>query len=261
MGMKILLVGCGKMGGALLTQWMRATSHTYTIIDPFLEAPVEGARLFKDINALGDEKFDLLIVAIKPQMIDDILPAYQSVLSETGAVASIAAGCSVKRLQLALPGFPIVRIMPNLPSAIGAGVAGLYASADATDHHKDTVEALMQAAGTAVWVDDEDQIDRVTAVAGSGPGYVFEIARAYIEAATDLGFSEDQARDLVLGTLDGAVRMILETGEPPETLRNSVTSKNGTTEAGLKALNGEGKLSDLLKATTEAAYKRAIELR
>ncbi|CAN0597156.1 unnamed protein product, partial [Laminaria digitata] len=126
---------------------------------------------------------------------------------------------------------------------------------------RDTVETLMQAAGTAVWVDDEDQIDRVTAVAGSGPGYVFEIARAYIEAAKELGFSDEQASDLVLGTLDGSIRMILETGDNPENLRNSVTSKNGTTEAGLKALNGDGKLSDLLKATTESAYKRAIELR
>ena len=243
--MKVLLVGCGKMGGALLTQWMRAVEDEFTIVDPFLDQPVEGARLFKDINALGDEKFDLLIVAIKPH----------------GAVASIAAGCSVQRLQTALPGYPVIRIMPNLPSAIGAGVAGLYASSAASADQRDTVETLMQAAGTAVWVDDEDQIDRVTAVAGSGPGYVFEIARAYIEAAKELGFSDEQASDLVLGTLDGSIRMILETGDNPENLRNSVTSKNGTTEAGLKALNGDGKLSDLLKATTESAYKRAIELR
>ncbi|WP_034811395.1 pyrroline-5-carboxylate reductase [Hyphomonas sp. L-53-1-40] len=259
--MKVLLVGCGKMGGALLTQWMRAVEDEFTIIDPFLDQPVEGARLFKDINALGDEKFDLLIVAIKPQMVDEILPAYKDVLNPDGAVASIAAGCSVQRLQTALAGYPIIRIMPNLPSAIGAGVAGLYASSAASAYQRDTVETLMQAAGTAVWVDDEDQIDRVTAVAGSGPGYVFEIARAYIEAAKELGFSDEQASDLVLGTLDGSIRMILETGDNPENLRNSVTSKNGTTEAGLKALNGDGKLSDLLKATTDAAYKRAIELR
>ncbi len=259
--MKVLLVGCGKMGGALLTQWMRAVEDEFTIVDPFLDQPVEGARLFKDINALGDEKFDLLIVAIKPQMVDEILPAYKDVLNPDGAVASIAAGCSVQRLQTALPGYPVIRIMPNLPSAIGAGVAGLYASSAASAAQRDTVETLMQAAGTAVWVDDEDQIDRVTAVAGSGPGYVFEIARAYIEAAKELGFSDEQASDLVLGTLDGSIRMILETGDNPENLRNSVTSKNGTTEAGLKALNGDGKLSDLLKATTESAYKRAIELR
>ena len=259
--MKVLLVGCGKMGGALLTQWMRAVKDEFTIVDPFLDHPIEGARLFKTINALGGEKFDLLIVAIKPQMVDEILPEYKDALSEGGAIASIAAGCSVKRLQTALPGYPIIRIMPNLPSAIGAGVAGLYASDDATSHHKSAVETLMTAAGTAVWVENEDQIDRVTAVAGSGPGYVFELARAYIEAAKALGFSDEQASDLVLGTLDGSIRMILETGDTPENLRNSVTSKNGTTEAGLKALNGDGKLSALLKATTEAAYKRAIELR
>ena len=83
--MKVLLVGCGKMGGALLTQWMRATEGEFTIVDPFLDQPMEGARLFKDINALGDEKFDLLIVAIKPQMVDEILPAYKDVLHQDGA--------------------------------------------------------------------------------------------------------------------------------------------------------------------------------
>ena len=259
--MKILLLGCGKMGGALLTQWVKAVEADFTIVDPFLDQQPEGARLLKKVEDLEDEQFDLLIVAIKPQMIDEILPAYKNVLASDGAIASIAAGCSVQRLKKALPGFPVVRIMPNLPSAIGAGVAGLYASEDAGKTHKDGVQELMEAAGTAVWVGEEDMLDRVTAVAGSGPGYVFEIARAYIEAAQELGFSAEQARDLVMGTLNGSIQMVLQTGDDPENLRNSVTSKNGTTEAGLNALNGDGSLTKLLKSTTEAAYKRAVELR
>ena len=259
--MKVLLVGCGKMGGALLSQWLKGVDADFTIVDPFLDAQPDGARLLKGVEDLKDETFDLLIVAIKPQMIDDILPEYRNAIASGGAIASIAAGCSVQRLKNAIEGYPVIRIMPNLPSAIGAGVSGLFASEDASETQKGAVQNLMDAAGTAVWVSEEDMLDRVTAVAGSGPGDVFEIARDYIEAAEALGFTPDQARDLVLGTLDGSVRMILETGDDPEKLRNSVTSKNGTTEAGLKALNGDGSLTKLLKATTEAAYKRAVELR
>lgn len=119
----------------------------------------------------------------------------------------------------------------------------------------------MARAGTVVWVNEEDKLDRVTAVAGSGPGYVFEIARTYIEAAKALGFTHEQARDLVLGTMQGAIEMALGSDDSVETLRNSVTSKNGTTQAGLEALNADGALTELMRRTTQAAYDRAVELR
>ena len=109
---------------------------------------------------------------------------------------------------------------------------------------------------------DEDQLDRVTAVAGSGPGYVFELARAYVAAAEGIGFSHEQARALVLGTLEGTIAMaIAEDDKSLEDLRNSVTSKGGTTAAGLDALNGDGAVSRKFEQTLEAAYKRAVELR
>nr|WP_282098844.1 pyrroline-5-carboxylate reductase dimerization domain-containing protein [Qipengyuania sphaerica] len=120
----------------------------------------------------------------------------------------------------------------------------------------------MGRAGTTIVVETEEKIDRVTAVAGSGPGYVFEIARAYAEAAMAQGFSEDEAREMVLATIGGAIAMASEPDAPSlEDLRNSVTSKGGTTAAGLDALNGDSGLSDRLHATLQAAYDRAVELR
>ena len=110
-------------------------------------------------------------------------------------------------------------------------------------------------------VADEDALDRVTAVAGSGPGYVFEIARSYVEAAVEAGFTEDEATSMVLGTMQGTIAMAQQSDLSLEDLRNSVTSKNGTTEAGLNALNGQGKLSTLMSDTVQAAYRRAVELR
>lgn len=259
--MNVLIVGCGKMGGALLTQWQKPGDHRFVVADPALSDAPEGAELVAGPQALAGEAFDCLIVAIKPQLVDKVLPDYAAHLSETGLTASIAAGCSVARLQAAIGKRPVVRIMPNMPSAIGAGVSGLFAGPGVTASHRQAIDELMSRAGIAIWVDDEDKLDRVTAIAGSGPGYVFEMARAYCEAAEGLGFSPDEARNLVLGTMAGTIEMARQTGTPLDALRNAVTSKNGTTEAGLAALNGDGRFTDLIRGAADAAYARAVELR
>lgn len=258
--MNILLIGCGKMGGALLSQW-KDGGDEFTIVDPGLREAPKGVRLLDDRAHLGAEKFDVVVVAIKPQMIDDILPSYASHLTDQGYALSIAAGCSIDRLRRVLGGKPVIRVMPNFPAAIGEGVSGLCASDEVDDRQLAHATTLMERAGTVVIVDSEDKLDRVTAVAGSGPGYIFEIARTYVAAAMELGFSLDEARALVLGTMAGAVAMARGSDMALEDLRESVTSKNGTTQAGLEALNGDGVLSRRLKATVDAAYARAVELR
>ena len=175
---------------------------------------------------------------------------------------SIAAGYSAGRLSTLMDDAPVIRTMPNLPAAIGQGVSGICPGPHATGDHVAHAEAFMRRAGATITVDSEEKLDRVTAVAGSGPGYVFEIARAYAEAAMAQGFDEDEARDMVLGTIGGAIAMASEAGAPSlEELRNSVTSKGGTTAAGLNALNGDGGLSTRLHDTLQAAYDRAVELR
>ncbi|MBX7496300.1 pyrroline-5-carboxylate reductase [Qipengyuania sp. 6B39] len=255
------MIGCGKMGGALLSHWMRGDEE-FTIVDPALDAAPDGARLVRDRSTVADERFDVVIVAIKPQMIDDILPDYAPMLAEGGYVLSIAAGCSLARLSRLTGGAPVVRVMPNLPAAVGKGVSGICADDAAQGAPLAHARAMMERTGTAVVVDSEDKIDRVTAVAGSGPGYVFEIARAYVEAAMAMGFDREEARALVLGTMEGAIAMALEPDAPGlEDLRNSVTSKGGTTAAGLAALNGDDTISTRLRETLEAAYNRAVELR
>ena len=248
------------MGGALLSQWV-GSGDDYTIVDPGLDVAPDGVELVKERAALGDRRFDIAVVAIKPQLVDEILPDYVDHLSDDGFALSIAAGCSIDRLRRVLGGKPVVRVMPNLPAAIGQGVSGLCASGDISQAQQTAATRLMERAGTVVLVDSEDKLDRVTAVAGSGPGYVFEIARAYVAAAMDLGFTLDEARSLVLGTMAGGVAMARDSDLTLAELRNSVTSKNGTTQAGLGALNGDDGLSERLRATVDAAYARAVELR
>lgn len=258
---RALMIGCGKMGGALLRQWVNSDQVEFTVIDPANNPLPDGATGFTDKAGIEGQFFDLIIVAIKPQLVDAIMPDYTDFLSPGGSVFSMAAGCSAERLSKAMNSDAIIRVMPNLPSFIGQGVSGIFATQSVTDTHRELAEHLMNLAGNSVWVETEDGIDRITAVAGSGPGYVFEFARVYVEAAMNLGFSREQARDLVLGTIAGTIEMATQSDEPLETLRNNVTSKNGTTEAGLGALNGDDGLSQKLKATVDAAYARAVELR
>lgn len=249
------------MGGALLENWRRG-DEAFTIVDPGLDGAPDNVRLVKDRADIADESFDMVVVAIKPQMIDDIMPAYGQMIADGGYALSIAAGASLERLGKAVGGKPVVRVMPNLPAAVGKATSGVCPGKGVTQAQQDHAMDLMERAGSAVLVESEDKLDRVTAVAGSGPGYVFEIARAYVEAAKGMGFNAEDARTLVLGTLEGTIAMALEHSDQSlEDLRNSVTSKGGTTAAGLEALNGDESLSKLMTGTLQAAYDRAVELR
>ena len=275
--LRIALVGHGKMGAALLAQWcavapQRFPDHRFFVIDPQAgpdacaasgaAAPGPGMPVFLQAPpSVEQSRFDLVILAVKPQLLDAVTPDYVERLAPGGFFASIAAGASIARLKTLNGGAPVVRIMPNLPAAIGQGASGLCADDLATEAQKAVVQALMEAAGSVVWVEDEDQLDRLTAVAGSGPGYVFEIARAYVAAAIDLGFTPEAARSLVLDTMAGSLAMARQSSQSLAELRDSVTSKGGTTAAGLDALNGDGALDTLFAATLSAAHARAVTLR
>ena len=248
------------MGGALLGNWMRA-SDTFTVIDPALESVPDGAELVREMQELSGRAFDVIVIAVKPQLIDAVMPAYSAMLAQTGYTLSIAAGCEIARIKSAMGDVPVVRVMPNLPAAIGKGVSAVCGSADASDVHLAHASAMMERTGTVVTVADEDKIDRFTAIAGSGPGYIFEFARSYVDAAIELGFTKTEARAMVLDMIEGTIAMARSSQEELSELRNSVTSKGGTTAAGRNALNGDGDLSALLKGTLDAAYARALELK
>ncbi|WP_338242824.1 pyrroline-5-carboxylate reductase [Maricaulis maris] len=259
--MDILLVGCGKMGGAMLRRWLDAMPARFTAVNRSGRALPPGTEHAASVDALAGRRFDAIIIAVKPQQIAEVLPAYTGLLAENGCYVSIAAGYSAASLAGLVGDKPIIRIMPNLPALIGRSVNGLYANTACETRHRELADQLAKTTGTAIWLDDEDELDRLTAVAGSGPGYVFEITRSYIAAAQALGFSKETARKLVLETLGGAIEMATRSDEDVAELRNSVMSKKGTTEAGINALRRDGLLDQLLLDTTRAAYDRAVELR
>lgn len=259
--MNVLLIGCGKMGGAMLRQWISHGEHDFTVADPAAnDLPVGVAHVSKATD-LESRFFDVVLIAIKPQMIADVLPDYAHALKDGGVFVSIAAGASVASIAKTVGDAAIMRVMPNMAALVGMGVSGLYANDRCTHQQRRDIVALIDQTGTCIAVDSEDQIDRLTAVSGSGPGYIFEMLRSYVTAAEALGFDHGTASKLVFDTVSGTVEAARQSELSLEDLRNSVTSKNGTTQAGLTELMRGGALDSLFHSTLQAAYIRAGELK
>lgn len=192
---------------------------------------------------------DVIVLAVKPQQMREALTPLAGRL-KTQLVVSIAAGLRLADLRRWLGGHKrLVRAMPNTPALIGAGVTGLYAAPSVTKAERQAAEKILSAAGTTLWVEEEAMMDAVTAVSGSGPAYVFYFIAALEQAAVQLGFTVAQARKLSLETFVGAAKLAAQSGEDVAVLRDRVTSKGGTTEAALLAMDG---------ADVEAAIVRAV---
>lgn len=259
--MNILLIGCGKMGGAMLRQWTSCGDNSFTVADPAASNLPDGVTHVSKATDLPPDTFDAVLIAVKPQMIADVVPDYVHALKDGGVFVSIAAGASVASIAKVVGDAAIVRVMPNMAALVGMGVSGLYANDRCTPQQTREIVALIDQTGTCIPLDSEDRIDRLTAVSGSGPGYIFEMLRSYTAAAEALGFDHDTARRLVFDTVTGTVQAARQSDQSLEELRNSVTSKNGTTQAGLTELMRDGELDKLFHDTLQAAYVRAGELK
>ncbi|SEL29184.1 pyrroline-5-carboxylate reductase [Pacificibacter marinus] len=259
--MNILLIGCGKMGGAMLRQWASNDNNHFTVADPAARDLPKGVKHVSKMAELNAAEFDVMLIAIKPQMIADVLPDYAFSLKPDGCIVSIAAGCGIDTIVGIAGEKAIIRVMPNLAAMVGLGVSGLYANNKCTEQQKADVTVLIAETGTCIQLSSEDEIDRLTAISGSGPGYIFEVMRSYMAAAKSMGFDDETARTLVMDTIAGTVETARQSPDTLEELRNSVTSKNGTTQAGLEELMRDHKLEALFRNTVQAAYSRAIELK
>lgn len=202
---------------------------------------------------------DIIVLAVKPQQMREAVAPMAPVLAEQ-VVVSIAAGLPLDSLSRWLGGYrKLVRTMPNTPALIGAGITGLYALPEVSALEREAADRVLQAVGKTVWIDDEDRMDAVTAVSGSGPAYFFLFIEALQQAATDLGFSSEQARLLSIETALGAARLAQQSPEPAAVLRERVTSKGGTTEAALRIM-AERAVKEGIVAGVLAAEARGKEL-
>jgi len=212
-------------------------------------------------NAELAAKVGILVLSVKPQNMTDALSSIKDALKKEALVVSIAAGIKVANIAAVLDDIAIVRVMPNTPALIGEAASALYANEKAKPM-LEKAKTIFTAVGKAVVVDDEDLIDAVTAVSGSGPAYYFLLTEELIKAAAQLGLPDDVAKDLVLQTAKGAALLAVEAdkkGESPAMLRRKVTSPGGTTEAALKVF-ADGKISELISAAITRARDRSREL-
>lgn len=201
------------------------------------------------------------VMAVKPQVMKSVCASLSDLAkAQRPLVISIAAGITTAQIAAWLgSSTAIVRTMPNTPALLGAGITGLFANADASDADRTTADQLLQAAGPTVWVDDESLMDAVTAVSGSGPAYVFLLAQAMLEAGIREGLDAAQAQALANQTILGAARMLTESGDSAEVLRQRVTSPNGTTQAAIESFQSEH-FEDIVARAVHAARLRGAAL-
>ncbi len=265
---KLLLVGCGKMGGALLRGWLQrgVRPGDVTVVEPSA-APVADlaakGMLFLDDGAKlpAALKPAVVIVAVKPQMTDSALPAYRRFAAAETVFLSIAAGRTIAYFEHHLgPQAAIVRSMPNTPAAVGRGITVACPNPRVAAAQRDLCEQLLAAVGEVAWVEDEGLLDAVTAVSGGGPAYVFLLIECLAEAAVAAGLPPNLAMRLARVTVSGAGELARLSSEPAAVLRQNVTSPGGTTLEALKILMAADGLQPLMTKAIAAATRRSREL-
>ncbi|WP_135504640.1 pyrroline-5-carboxylate reductase [Roseovarius aestuariivivens] len=259
----LVLLGCGKMGSAMLAGWLKRElpAKAVWVIDPKPSDWLQntGVRINEDLP----EDPAIVLIAVKPQMMGDALPTIKAMGNGKTLFVSIAAGTPIAAFEKALgEKSPIVRAMPNTPAAVGRGITAIIGNDHTTGDQLDLSERLLKAVGQVVRLESEGQMDAVTAVSGSGPAYVFHMIECMAAAGEAQGLSPALALQLAQATVAGAGALAEEADEDPSQLRVNVTSPNGTTQAGLEVLMDEDKgLPPLIRATVKAAADRSRELR
>jgi pyrroline-5-carboxylate reductase len=270
MPQELLLVGCGKMGGALLRGWLGRGMDPASIqvVEPadaaraeLAEQGIAAHRAAADL----DEGFSpqTILFAVKPQAMDQVAPAYAHLARGGTVVMSIAAGKPIAYFEEKLGGDkvpPVVRVMPNTPAAVGRGISVLCANRGVMEEGRATCAGLMEAVGEVAWITDEALMDAVTAVSGSGPAYVFLLAECLGGAGEAAGLPSDLALKLARATVSGAGELLRQADQSAAQLRRDVASPGGTTEAALQVLMEEAGLPALMREAVKRATQRSREL-
>lgn len=265
---RLVLIGAGKMGTAMLQGWLEAgvTGDQVTIFDP--APPPETMAVIAQYSISHNpplnsvDGVEAILVAIKPQMVDEVLPAMADLAKDNPLVVSVVAGKTIAAFRQHFgETTPIIRTIPNTPAAVGRGITAMAASDGVSAEQSKLATALLASLGEVVTVTDEALIDACTAISGSGPAYIFYMTECMTAAAKKLGLPADIAEQLARATVAGAGELMRATGTPAGVLRENVTSPKGTTHAALQVLmaDEDGMKQLVIRATAEAE-KRSREL-
>jgi pyrroline-5-carboxylate reductase len=263
---KIGFIGGGNMASSLIAGLI-ASGHSsgdlwaHDVNHQAADALAAGHQInIADSNRTLIEKVEIIVLAVKPQVIKEVSQAIAPYLNPQQLVVSIAAGIPQRSLSHWLgEKVAIVRCMPNTPALVLTGATGLHANTNVSAEQRDLAENILRSVGVSLWFDEESQLDTVTAISGSGPAYFFLLMEAMEKTALELGMDEQTARLLVQQTALGAAKIALEASESPEQLRKRVTSPGGTTQAAIETFEQAG-FSSLVEKAIKAAKDRSIEM-
>ena len=259
----VFLVGAGRMGGALLRGWLASgfPARSLAVREPQPSPQMAAVLESNGLPAQPASVPDVLVLAVKPQIMAQVLDEVAPLAGPGTAVLSIAAGRTVASIASHFPpDTAIVRAMPNLPAEIGRGITAVYANAHVSEAQGELCGTLLSAAGEVAWVEDETWLDAVTALSGSGPGYIFYLTECLAQAGCDAGLPPGLAMQLARATISGAGELLRQSSLSAARLRENVTSPGGTTAAGLSVLMRKPGLEEMLRETVAAAARRSREL-
>jgi pyrroline-5-carboxylate reductase len=254
------------MGGAMLSGWLKkgVQGSSVIVLDPnpsdTMKSMISDAGATHSTSVPEGLSAGILFLAVKPQLMEAVLPPLKALVGPETVVVSIAAGKTLAYIQSHLGDVAAVRAMPNTPAMVGRGVTGAYANAAVTLTQRNQIEALLKVSGPVEWVAGETDIDAVTAVSGSGPAYVFYLVECMAEAGRKAGLPADLAMRLARETVAGAGELLYQSPDDASRLRQNVTSPGGTTAAALSVLMASDGMQPLFDKAIEAARKRAEEL-
>lgn len=262
--MKIAVIGGGNMGLTYAESIYNNFDNTNISIVEKNAAKIKQLQTETHFNVYSNASecianAEIVLLAVKPQFISTVFNEIKSLVNPKQIILSIMAGVTIDTLHKGLNTPKIVRAMPNLPSQVGHGVTGFIASAEVTDEETKQIQAILEATGSAIKVPNEEAIDAITALSGSGPAYVFYFMNAMMDKAKDFGFNETEAKDIVLNTFLGTAKLFKNSSTPADTWIERVTSKGGTTHAALTSFKNDN-LNKNIQKGTQAAFNRAKEL-
>lgn len=264
----IALIGCGNMGRAILQGWLSLKKRPeITVYDPSLSNDIVKSFSKESINIsthhdILKKPVDIVIMAVKPQIMKQACQTAGPAINDKTTIVSIAAGYTIENFENIFgPRQPIIRTMPNTPAAVGHGAIVGVCNNNVIAQHKSLTAELLRPLGVFEWTDDENLLNAVTAISGSGPAYVFLMMEALRDAGISLGLPENLATKLAIQTVKGGALLAESDLEKSfETLRENVTSPGGTTEQALKILMKDDALKKLINNAAEQAFKRSVEL-
>ena len=270
--LKILLIGCGKMGSSLLEGIVKSDNFDglVDVIEPVIHDSLKEdfkkskVNFYSDIRENKDAiNYDLIIIATKPNIYEEIFNGLKNnlILNDKTLIVSVLAGIRISKIEEIVGSIPIIRAMPNIASSVLEGMTALIGNKKITDKDISNVDLIFELIGKKIWLKNEAQMDSFTAISGSGPAYFFFFTECLKNIAIEEGFTEDVSNKISQQIIIGSGKLLKDSGIDPKELRENVTSPNGTTEAGLKVLtdNKTGLLDKLRRAIIEAK-NRSIEI-